>query len=65
MAIRFHGGVVGPLNNRLFEVHSSVRVSFIAGLGGILYGFDVGIIAAALLFVRNTFHCPRVCRRSS
>jgi sugar porter (SP) family MFS transporter len=31
------------------------RVSFIAGLGGILYGFDVGIIAAALLFVRNTF----------
>jgi sugar porter (SP) family MFS transporter len=32
-----------------------VRTSFIAGLGGILYGFDVGIIAAALLFVRNTF----------
>jgi sugar porter (SP) family MFS transporter len=32
-----------------------LRVSFIAGLGGILYGFDVGIIAAALLFVRNTF----------
>ena len=32
-----------------------MRVSFIAGLGGILYGFDVGIIAAALLFVRNTF----------
>jgi sugar porter (SP) family MFS transporter len=32
-----------------------LRVSFIAGLGGMLYGFDVGIIAAALLFVRNTF----------
>jgi sugar porter (SP) family MFS transporter len=32
-----------------------LRVSFIAGLSGILYGFDVGIIAAALLFVRNTF----------
>ncbi|MGH9696175.1 MAG: MFS transporter, partial [Bryobacteraceae bacterium] len=32
-----------------------LRISFIAGLGGILYGFDVGIIAAALLFVRNTF----------
>jgi sugar porter (SP) family MFS transporter len=32
-----------------------LRVSFIAGLGGILYGFDVGIIAAALLFVRSTF----------
>jgi len=31
------------------------RVSLIAGLGGILYGFDVGIIAAALVFVRSTF----------
>jgi SP family galactose:H+ symporter-like MFS transporter len=30
-------------------------VSFIAGLGGILYGFDMGIIAAALIFVRSTF----------
>jgi sugar porter (SP) family MFS transporter len=32
-----------------------LKVSFIAGLGGILYGFDMGIIAAALLFVRTTF----------
>lgn len=31
------------------------KVSFIAGLGGILYGFDMGIIAAAMIFVRNTF----------
>ncbi len=31
------------------------RVSFIAGLGGILYGFDMGIIAAALVFVRESF----------
>ncbi len=31
------------------------RVSFIAGLGGILYGFDMGIIAAALIFVRTSF----------
>jgi sugar porter (SP) family MFS transporter len=31
------------------------KVSFIAGLGGILYGFDMGIIAAALVFVRSTF----------
>jgi sugar porter (SP) family MFS transporter len=30
-------------------------VSLIAGLGGILYGFDMGIIAAALIFVRSTF----------
>src|SRR5580692_8475678 len=32
------------------------RVSFIAGLGGILYGFDMGVIAAALIFVRDSFH---------
>ena len=32
------------------------RVSFIAGLGGILYGFDMGVIAAALVYVRDTFH---------
>ncbi len=31
------------------------KVSFIAGLGGILYGFDMGIIAAALVFVRESF----------
>jgi sugar porter (SP) family MFS transporter len=31
------------------------KVSLIAGLGGILYGFDMGVIAAALLFVRSTF----------
>ena len=31
------------------------RVSLIAGLGGILYGYDMGIIAAALIFVRTTF----------
>jgi len=32
------------------------RVSAIAGLGGILYGYDMGIIAAALIFVRTSFH---------
>jgi sugar porter (SP) family MFS transporter len=31
------------------------KVSLIAGLGGVLYGFDMGIIAAALIFVRSTF----------
>ena len=31
------------------------KVSSIAALGGILYGYDLGIIAAAILFVRNTF----------
>ncbi|MGC1462884.1 MAG: sugar porter family MFS transporter [Terracidiphilus sp.] len=32
------------------------RVSLIAGLGGILYGYDMGIIAAALIFVRSAFN---------
>lgn len=32
-----------------------VRVSFIAALGGVLYGYDMGIIAAAVIFVRHTF----------
>jgi sugar porter (SP) family MFS transporter len=32
------------------------RVSCIAGLGGILYGFDMGVIAAALIYVRDSFH---------
>lgn len=31
------------------------RVSFIAGLGGILYGFDMGVIAGAMVFVRESF----------
>lgn len=31
------------------------KVCFIAGLGGVLYGFDMGIIAAALVFLRTTF----------
>src|SRR5580698_3492296 len=39
------------------RVHRSFlwRVSFIAGLGGILYGFDMGVIAAVLVFVRESF----------
>ena len=36
------------------------RVSFIAGLGGILYGFDTGVIAAALIYVRDSFHLSTV-----
>lgn len=31
------------------------KISSIAGLGGILYGFDMGVIAAALIFVRESF----------
>ena len=32
-----------------------LQVSCIAGLGGLLYGYDMGIIAAALVFVRVSF----------
>jgi len=32
-----------------------VRISSIAALGGVLYGYDMGIIAAAAIFVRHTF----------
>jgi SP family galactose:H+ symporter-like MFS transporter len=32
-----------------------LRISSIAALGGILYGYDMGIIAAAALFVKRTF----------
>jgi len=31
------------------------RISFIAALGGVLYGYDMGIIAAAVIFVKNSF----------
>ena len=31
------------------------KVSLIAGLAGILYGYDMGIIAAALVYVRGSF----------
>ena len=32
-----------------------IRISCIAGLGGVLYGYDMGIIAAAILFVKRSF----------
>lgn len=32
-----------------------LRVSLIAGLGGVLYGYDMGIIAAAVMFVKRSF----------
>jgi sugar porter (SP) family MFS transporter len=31
------------------------RISCIAALGGVLYGYDMGIIAAAVIFVKHTF----------
>src|SRR5215469_1217506 len=32
-----------------------LKVSFIAALGGVLYGYDMGIIAAAIIFVKKSF----------
>jgi len=32
------------------------KISLIAGLGGLLYGYDMGIIAAAMVFLRTAFH---------
>jgi len=32
-----------------------LRISSIAALGGVLYGYDMGIIAAAAIFVKRTF----------
>ena len=40
-----------PLVNRGFIF----RISAIAALGGVLYGYDMGIIAAAALFVKRSF----------
>jgi sugar porter (SP) family MFS transporter len=40
-----------PQVNRVFLT----RISFIAALGGVLYGYDMGIIAAAVIFVRRSF----------
>jgi MFS family permease len=43
--------VTGTRVNRAFLL----RVSFIAGLGGILYGFDMGVIAGVMVFVQESF----------
>ena len=32
------------------------KISLIAGLGGLLYGYDMGVIAAAMVFLRTSFH---------
>ena len=55
MCVHYSTTVVQPKVNRGFIW----KVSCIAGLGGILYGFDMGIIAAALIFVRSTFGLSR------
>src|SRR5580658_1928736 len=45
------GFPASPSVNRGFIL----RISSIAALGGVLYGYDMGIIAAAAIFVKRTF----------
>jgi len=45
------GSPAMPYVNRGFIL----RISSIAGLGGVLYGYDMGIIAAAAIFVKRSF----------
>ena len=48
----FDSGLSAPLRvNHGFIL----RISSIAALGGLLYGYDMGIIAAAAIFVKRTF----------
>jgi sugar porter (SP) family MFS transporter len=53
--VHYSTAVLEPKVNRRFIA----KVSCIAGLGGTLYGFDMGIIAAAMVFVRSTFALSR------
>jgi len=33
-----------------------VLIAIVAGLGGLLFGYDTGVVAGVLLFLRDTFH---------
>ncbi|UUT36589.1 sugar porter family MFS transporter [Microbacterium elymi] len=41
---------------------SAARVSIIAAIGGLLFGFDTGVISGALLFVKKDLHAGSVAQ---
>jgi len=51
--------------DRKHAMRAVIMTAAIAGLGGLLFGYDTGVIASALLFIGPDFGLSRTSRRSS